>query len=595
MKNVRIILCGLIAAAVAIAQTGASQTSYRRNNTGSLSNVQAALDGIPVFTGIPLTGNAATATAYGDSITGNGAGGCFGASPIADCYANLIATQNHWTVTNDAIPGEQLADFFPRIYTTPTTQNGNSFMLFGYNDMRFNGGNSAGATSYTRELYSALAWMAIPTAGKITGQGAGVTLTGSWSNTVVYGGALGINSATNGSTASFQLYGPTLYIDIIQFAGSTRGMNVAIDGVDHGTYNGSTFLPPGITAVQYAPYLIRIPNLTDGPHDVVLTITNGTGNAYFNWAGSASGSLSTTAPTVYLGNTLPMNAIGYTLGAPFNNGNNGVVTTYNSINLNAARDLAQDGLNVAYVDAASNYNVNTMVAADNIHPNNAGHQAIANAFFFAMNSLFRPRTRGLPIINWQSTSANLQTSGTVTANALVANGAAITGNIAASAVNVSAVTAGALITALGGGSQTQALAITAQSTGHGWEVVEDATTGLFSIQDENGVKAFQLIPTSHAVATVPLATAFVGTSGGASCSQSFQGTLKISSCYLNAYANTGAAQTYTFTTAFSTTPVLQISGGSCGTYNPTSTSTVLTLPANAGMIAETCNVVLIGQ
>ena len=101
-------------------------------------------------------------------------------------------------------------------------------------------------------------------------------------------------------------------------------------------------------------------------------------------------------------------------------------------------------------------------------------------------------------------------------------------------------------------------------------------------------------PSGYLKATPP-ATTLTGTTGTGSCSQAIQGTLKISTCYLNAYANTSTAQTYSFPAAFSTTPILQLSGGSCGTYNPSVTASTLTLPANAAMTAETCNVVVIGQ
>jgi len=85
-----------------------------------------------------------------------------------------------------------------------------------------------------------------------------------------------------------------------------------------------------------------------------------------------------------------------------------------------------------------------------------------------------------------------------------------------------------------------------------------------------------------------------GTSGTATCTQ-LTGTTKTSSCYLNGYAETGSAQTFTFPIPYQTAPVLLESGGSCGTYNPTTSATVLTLPANAAMTAETWNIVLIGQ
>jgi hypothetical protein len=95
----------------------------------------------------------------------------------------------------------------------------------------------------------------------------------------------------------------------------------------------------------------------------------------------------------------------------------------------------------------------------------------------------------------------------------------------------------------------------------------------------------------------PTPTAFTGTSGAGQCSQAFggSGALKIVNCSLGSYAQTGAAQTYTFPYPFVVTPILLMTGGSCGTYNPTTTTTVLTLPANSGMTPESCNIALMGQ
>ena len=90
----------------------------------------------------------------------------------------------------------------------------------------------------------------------------------------------------------------------------------------------------------------------------------------------------------------------------------------------------------------------------------------------------------------------------------------------------------------------------------------------------------------------PAATTLTGTSGSAVCSQSMQGTLKTATCYLNAYAETGVAQTFAYPAAFSTTPNIL---AACGTYEPGSTANTLTLPANASMTAETCNITAIGQ
>ena len=91
------------------------------------------------------------------------------------------------------------------------------------------------------------------------------------------------------------------------------------------------------------------------------------------------------------------------------------------------------------------------------------------------------------------------------------------------------------------------------------------------------------------------ATTNNGTAGSAVCSQPIVGGLKMAYCNLSGYQETGTAQAWTFPTPFNTTPVPLQSGGSCGTYNPSVTATVLTLPANASMTAETCDLVILGN
>ena len=86
-----------------------------------------------------------------------------------------------------------------------------------------------------------------------------------------------------------------------------------------------------------------------------------------------------------------------------------------------------------------------------------------------------------------------------------------------------------------------------------------------------------------------------GTSGYATCQQSIVGGIKTVAIQLNGYAQTGSAQTWNYPTAFYYTPAMSISGGSCGTYNPTTTANTFTFPANAAMTAENCNIVLMGQ
>jgi hypothetical protein len=93
----------------------------------------------------------------------------------------------------------------------------------------------------------------------------------------------------------------------------------------------------------------------------------------------------------------------------------------------------------------------------------------------------------------------------------------------------------------------------------------------------------------------PTQTVINGTAGTVTCGQGLDSYPKVAVCVLNGYQQSGAAQTWSFPASFSTTPVLSESTGSCGAYNPSATADVLTLPANAAMTAESCNVVAIGQ
>jgi hypothetical protein len=108
---------------------------------------------------------------------------------------------------------------------------------------------------------------------------------------------------------------------------------------------------------------------------------------------------------------------------------------------------------------------------------------------------------------------------------------------------------------------------------------------------DDGTTVHEMSTNYHGAAAITLR----GTSGSAVCAETLTAPLKIGSCYLNGYRETGIAQTYIYPMPFSTAPVLLKSGGSCGTYNATTTATALTLPANGAMTAESCNITVLGQ
>lgn len=317
---------------------------------------------------------------YGDSIMAG-----VGASDAAHRFLNLVAVNNKiaplsWTVDNQGNSGKEIADIASsNVYPDVVSSPGKSMALVGYNDMRHYGTNAGGQTTFEKILYAMSAWLAIPHTSKITGQGAGVTYSGAWTNesASVYGGGLGKYTSETNAYAEFSVTGTAVYVGLTALTLGTGGTyKIEVDSVEKATGNAYGLSTP-ISTLQWAPILVRIPGLSSGTHTVRVTNTGGTGtkNIYFDWA---AGNGNTT--NFFLGNTLKMNATGYASASPWNNGSDVAVGQFNAIISGVASTLSGDGLKVHYVDANSLYNLSTDVGADNIHPNDSGNQHIADAF-----------------------------------------------------------------------------------------------------------------------------------------------------------------------------------------------------------------------
>jgi hypothetical protein len=116
-------------------------------------------------------------------------------------------------------------------------------------------------------------------------------------------------------------------------------------------------------------------------------------------------------------------------------------------------------------------------------------------------------------------------------------------------------------------------------------ISNSGTTVSFGTRNISGATVVSLSPNTSTK---------TGTSGSAVCWQSFTNIPKMAGCNLNGYAETGAAQTYSYPTAFATAVNLIYS--SCSdSQTPSSTTSTLTLPAGSGMSAETCVILAIGE
>jgi lysophospholipase L1-like esterase len=88
---------------------------------------------------------------------------------------------------------------------------------------------------------------------------------------------------------------------------------------------------------------------------------------------------------ILVGNCLRMNATGYTLQGPnYAHGSDAIVDAYNVEIAKRVLMVQRPGCRVTLVDVHALYDPDTMASADNIHPNDAGHAVLANAFIGAL-------------------------------------------------------------------------------------------------------------------------------------------------------------------------------------------------------------------
>jgi hypothetical protein len=307
---------------------------------------------------------------YGDSITVG-----TGASVDANCWQELVEAYTSYTENNDAVGATRLYQQYSQFTNVAYTNDSITMALLGYNDMRYFGTNAGALTTYGHAIYSALAIAGLPSSSIYEADNVNITYTGSWGNATPYTGINTKYSGTAGSTATATLTGSTVYVDTIQYAGYSTGLQVSIDGVSKGTFYNSS-------ATDVSPYLLRFTGLTNAAHTVVCTVVGGAGYTYINWMGASDGSPD--GGTVYVAGSIKMQT--YSSYAPYNNGSDAAVTSYNSLIQTAVTDLVADGLDIIYVDVNSYFVVATdFTGGDGVHPNDTGHDHIADAFIAAMS------------------------------------------------------------------------------------------------------------------------------------------------------------------------------------------------------------------
>jgi lysophospholipase L1-like esterase len=340
-----------------------------------------------------------TLTVFGDSIsTGYGL-----SSPTTKGYAYQLATEKSWTITNRAQIGDMCFDFAIRPMLETQTTSSTSLTMIGYNDMRVIGTNTAKQLDYQKCLAAGLAWQGIPSSAKVIAQAAsGVSTTGVWSNSPVYGNNIGKTTTAAGATITFTTptTGKTVYLWTLIQAGNTSTYTVAIDGITVSTgLTETATLAATENGATYSTVLLRYPGLANTTHSVVVTATapDGVNGFHVYASAAASDGITVKGPSVYAANIMRMATATYAASvcSPIacNNGSDTAVGQFGALIDQTISDLQSDGLNINLVDITSAWDPNAgQWQSDNVHPNIAGNTTLANAFIAASTRFSQPRS-----------------------------------------------------------------------------------------------------------------------------------------------------------------------------------------------------------
>lgn len=345
---------------------------------------------------IPGTPQSITYNAFGDSITyGNDAVGvCNGGALNFSCaYPSLVAYARGWTLNDQAVGGEVLADQMVPILASAVSTQDYSSLLIGQNESGSAGGapGTGGYNQFYSAQLAAAVWLSIPStnpsgnSSKVLAQASAAVKSGTWTNVSEYGGAMGLKSTTGGDSITVSLPGNTIYVAQLVRDSSNCQLDIAIDGIDSGNYSLSKVYTGGTGNLTYIAEAIRISGV-NGPlqHSVVITdVDPGTSGCELLFFAGSGGHFQSGGPFAYL-------------LAPYHTGQGqaySLAKNLDSAVQTAAYELASDGLGVGYVDVAAyiDLEVNPALSPDTIHPNNAGHALIASAVLNRLNNLVTPK------------------------------------------------------------------------------------------------------------------------------------------------------------------------------------------------------------
>lgn len=310
-----------------------------------------------------------------------------GASDPALRFSTLAATVLGLTEVNNAVGGEQTYETLTHVYQDPAggrTFDGSALdadvVVFAsvVNDSRLRGNTGDG---YATTGTSLAALLALFSGGVRTDQSAFVESGPGWASwaptpgVFTPSGGSARKSSTNGDSFTVTAVGDVVTIFGVGYAvGTTLGVEYRVDGALVRSREYGSLVNARTPAV-FPIYSEQITGMGDRSHAVNVKKVSGTGNLFADSAVAPAAN----PPRVVIVPALRLPATSYGMYAPFNNGSDATLALYNQLVAGVARRFAN--VRIAKVQA---WDPAAMVSADGVHPNDLGHQTIADAVVAAV-------------------------------------------------------------------------------------------------------------------------------------------------------------------------------------------------------------------
>lgn len=301
--------------------------------------------------------------AFGDSITVG-----VGASSPAFGYINRETEILNIPITNKGVNADCTWDCAQKVFNETIEINEVSQIMIGTNDSRRYGTTSNNLDTFKRAHLALLAWLAIPEIGRLRANNPLLTYTGTWATGTAYGSNFVRVASAPGAKVSMSFTGTCVYACFTRQFGATSTGTVRIDGNVVGSITSAGYNQVTNNGLDYGPSLYRFSGLSNTTHTIEFTVDSASGAQALAFEGFA-------VPSASL--TRKLNVINIPRQTAAGGGVDATNAAYNALVLENVNLLKSDGLKITLADAATVINPATDLAADGLHPNDAGHLKIA--------------------------------------------------------------------------------------------------------------------------------------------------------------------------------------------------------------------------